>query len=78
MQLLIVDVLKLVVERAVVRSVNLCNCFVEDEVGLVIDAHQLALKGPVILGGYSHPPSNVVLLQSVLGRGLLLHLVRFV
>jgi hypothetical protein len=32
LQFLIIDIFELIVERAVVGGVDLCNCFVEDEV----------------------------------------------
>lgn len=74
LQLLIIDVLKLIVERAVMSIVDLCNSLMEDEIGLVIDTHQLALKRPAVLSGHSYPPPDVLLLQLFLGRGLL-HLI---
>lgn len=74
LQLLIIDVLKFVIERAVMSAVDLCNSLMEDEIGLVIDTHQLALKRPAVLSGHSHPSSDVALLQFFLGRGLL-HLI---
>lgn len=67
LQLLIIDVLKLIIERTVMLRRDLCNSLMEDHIGLVINTHQLALKGPVVLCGHSHPLADVVLLQFVLG-----------
>lgn len=53
LQLLIIDVLKLIIEWTVMLGCDLCNSLMEDDVGLVINTHQLAFKGSVVLCGHA-------------------------
>jgi hypothetical protein len=60
LQLLIVDVFQVIVERTVMNGSNLGNCLVEDEIGLVIHTHELALEDTLVLGGHAYPPADVL------------------
>lgn len=70
-QLLIVDIFELVVEGAVVGRVDLCDRLVQNEVGLVIHAHEPALKTALVLGGHPHPLADEFLLKGGLGWALI-------
>jgi hypothetical protein len=78
-QLLIVDIFELVVEGAVVGRVDLCHCLVQNEVSLVIHAHEPALEAALVLGGHPHPLADEFLLEGGLCWALIhLYLIKLI
>lgn len=67
LQFLIIDVLELVVKGAVVSGYDFGHSLMQDQVRLVIHAHELALKLALVLGHHSQPLANVLLLERALG-----------
>lgn len=65
LQLLIIDVLKLIIEWNIMLGCDLCNSLMEDDVGLIINTHQLAFKRSVVLCGHAYSLAYVGLLQFV-------------
>lgn len=67
MQFLIVDILELVIERTILGGYDFCHSFMQDQVCLVINAHEFALKRALVLGHHSQPLADVLLLDGALG-----------
>jgi len=60
---IVVDV---VVERTVMIVGNLSDGFVEDDIGLIVNAHDFSLKDAVVLGDYSSSFAYILVLEDLL------------
>lgn len=67
LQFLIVDILELVIEGAIVGGYDFGHSLMQDQVCLVIHAHEFALKLALVLGHHSQPLADELLLEGALG-----------
>lgn len=67
LQLLVIDIVKVIVEGTIMGGCNFGDGFMKDEVGLVVNAHELAFEATLILGSHTDPLANILILEGVFG-----------